>query len=309
MKHDVQAAGEHGRPPRGAAHHRHVRQGGGRHPVRPPHRDRAPASAGDRARAARQRQFLALHAGADGARAAGAGPVVPASVHRRAERRHAPAPAYRAHAGAGEFARHLRPCAGRGRLVRHRGRRDPRPARQFAHPPGDHGAPDRVEARHRAGEIPPHLSPAARARDVALDRPGAGRRARRFARPDRAHLDDGRAASGEADGGARGLPRPAFLRRGAVRDHAQDAGRARSRTRSILSGAPLRRAALLPVRLMDRRRPRRQPVRHHRRDRLDLARECAGRFAPLPRAGDRSRAASVDHRARHARAGRLPRDA
>ena len=60
---------------------------------------------------------------------------------------------------------------------------------------------------------------------------------------------------------------------------------------------------------MDRRRPRRQSVGDHRRDRVGLARECAGRLAPLPRAGDRARAAVVDHRARHESAEELPRDA
>ena len=59
---------------------------------------------------------------------------------------------------------------------------------------------------------------------------------RRSARPDRARVDDRRAASGEADGAARGQPRAALLRRGAVRDGAGDASAGRQRARAILSG-------------------------------------------------------------------------
>ena len=230
-----------------------------------PHRGGARASARDRAGAEGRRQYRRLLARADGARASGARHLVPASLHRRAERRHAPAPADRADARAVEPARHVRPCAGRGRRRGRAAARDRDAPVELAHPPGDHRASDRVEARHRAREISPHLSAPARARDAALDRARAHRADRRSARSDRARVDDGRAASGEADRAARGLQRAAFLRREPVREGAGDALPARRRARAILSGHALRARALLPVRLVDRRRPRRQPVGHHAR--------------------------------------------
>ena len=104
---------------------------------------------------------------------------------------------------------------------------------ELAHPPGDHRAPDRVEARHSAREIPPHLSLAARARDAALDRARACRADRRSARSDRARMDDRRAALAEADRGARGVQRPPLLRREPVREGAGDAIAARRRATSI----------------------------------------------------------------------------
>ena len=121
--------------------------------------------------------------------------------------------------------------------------RDRDAAVELAHPPGDHRASDRVEARHRAGEISPHLSPAARARDAALDRARARGADRWSARPDRARVDDGRAAFGEADGAARGVERAALLRREPVREGAGDARRCSTARSSNIIRA---RASSLP---------------------------------------------------------------
>ena len=72
-----------------------------------------------------------------------------------------------------------------------------------------------------------------------------------------------------------------------------------ARARAILSGGELRAAAVLPVRLVDRRRPRRQSVGHHAGHRLDLAPECACRAAPLsrPASVELARALSITERA------------
>ena len=64
--------------------------------------------------------------------------------------------------------------------------------------------PTEVQARHRAREVSPDLPLARRAREPALDGTGARRADRSFARPDRARVDDGRAASGKAVGRAGG---------------------------------------------------------------------------------------------------------
>src|SRR4029078_9689895 len=153
-----------------------------------------------------------------------------------------------------------------------------------AYPPGDHRASDRVETRYRAGEISPHLSASARARDAALDRARAHGADRWPARSDRARVDDGGTAFAEADGATRGVERAALLRRDFVREGAGDALPARRRARAILSRHALRARALLPVRLVDRRRPGREPVGHHRGHRVDLASECARLAPPLSRA-------------------------
>ena len=108
---------------------------------------------------------------------------------------------------------HLRSCPRRSGRRRDPAAGNPVAAVELAHQAGDHRAPDRIQARHRAGEISQDLPAAARARDAALDRTRAHRPHRRSARPDRARLDDGRAASGEADRAARGLARAALLRR------------------------------------------------------------------------------------------------
>ena len=78
---------------------------------------------------------------------------------------------------------------------------------------------------------------------------------------------------------------------------------------AILSGQALRRAALLPVRLLDRRRPRRQSLRHHDGHADDAQAERAREPAPLPGADRRACPLSVDHRARCRGAGELPRRA
>src|SRR6185437_16153508 len=215
----------------------------------------ARASARNRAGAQGRRQYRRLLARADGAGPSGARHLVSASVDRRAERRHAPAPANRAGARAVEPARHVRPRAGRGRR---RGRTvagDRDAPGEPAYPPGDHRASDRVETRYRAGEISPHLSASARARDAALDRARAHGADRWPARSDRARVDDGGTAFAEADGATRGVERAALLRRDFVREGAGDALPARRRARAILSRHALRARALLPVRLVDRRRP------------------------------------------------------
>ena len=235
----------------------------GGHPVRPPDGGGAPAPARDRACVRRRRQYLRLLARADGPRAPGARHLVPASLHRRSERGHAPAPPYRAGARARSAARLVRQRAGRGGRERHPAAGDRGSLAVFAHPAGDYGASHRVEARHGAGEVPQDLSPLARARRRAMDGAGAPDAARRHPRPDRARVDDRRAPSGEADGRARGLTRAPFLRRDAVREGAGDDGAARRCACPLLPERAFRAAALLPVRLVDRRRPRRQSSRHH----------------------------------------------
>ena len=102
------------------------------------------------------------------------------------------------------------------------------------------------------------------------------------------------------------VARAPLLRRGAVRQGAGDAGADRRRARALLPGAQFRAAPVLPVRLVDRRRPRRQSVGHHPRHRLDAAPERARRAAPLQHPHHRSCAGAVDHRARAAGAARLP---
>ena len=84
---------------------------------------------------------------------------------------------------------------------------------------------------------------------------------------------------------------------------------ARCRAEAILSGQALRRSALLPVRLMDRRRPRRQSLRHHESDAGDAQAERTGHLAPLQDADRRACLLSVDHRARCRGAGEFPRRA
>ena len=64
--------------------------------------------------------------------------------------------------------------------------------------------------------------------------------------------------------------------------------------------------AVLPVRLLDRRRPRRQSVRHQRRHPQHAAGEPAHRRAPLPPAAGRAGPRAQHHRARHAAVGPLP---
>ena len=67
----------------------------------------------------------------------------------------------------------------------------------------------------------------------------------------------------------------------------------------ILSGQALRSSALLPVRLLDRRRPRRQSLRHHRGHARDACgRTRLRRFGTIRRKVKRACPLSVHHRAR-----------
>ena len=75
----------------------------------------------------------------------------------------------------------------------------------------------------------------------------------------------GRTAAGEADGAAGGVLGPALLQRDAVRGGARDCWRSSTaRWPQFYPGERFDDAAVLPVRLLDRRRPRRQSVRHQR---------------------------------------------
>ena len=56
-----------------------------------------------------------------------------------------------------------------------------------------------------------------------------------------------------------------------------------ARSSAITRATDFELPPVLPVRLVDRRRPRRQSLRHHRRHRLDAAPERARRAAPLQR--------------------------
>ena len=102
-------------------------------------------------------------------------------------------------------------------------------------------------------------------------------------------------------------PRASLLRRGAVREGAGDAGADRRRARALLPGQQFRAAALLPVRLVDRRRPRRQSLGHAPtspagrcgRTRSPRCATTASRIVDLAQG-------AVHHRARAAGAARLP---
>ena len=261
-RHPSRPPRRHGPDLRAAGDHRHVVEGSPRHPVPRPPRRRTPPRARTRGRVARSRRYLDLHPRAAGPRPSGPGDLVPAPLHRRAERRHAPPPAGRAHEGPGGSHRQLQRRARRRGQGRHQGSGDPRAPEGSAHPADDHGASHRGKARDRAGEIPAHLPRPAGTRTAALDRARAQRPHERITRPDRARLDDGRIASGEGHCRARGRLGIALLRRDVVRDAARGRIFPRGIARRVLPGREVRGAGLLPVRLLDRRRPRRQPLRH-----------------------------------------------
>ena len=130
------------------------------------------------------------------------------------------------------------------------------------------------------------------------ERQGAGRRP---AQRDRAPVADRRAAPAEADGAPGGFLGTALLQRDAVRGGAGPDGEARARSRPSLPGRAVGRPPVLPVRLVDWRRPRRQPLRHQRRHPWHAAGEPADGPPPVSPA-DRGAGA----RAQHHGAGRAP---
>ena len=212
--------GRPGRRERGGLRHRSRRT-----PLHAAGRRRSRAGPGHRAGGARRRLRPGPADRPLRARTAGAGDLVPAPQHRRAERRHAPPPAGgdRARARGGEG--HLRQRASPRRCAAGTPRGGDRgTARAAAHPAGDHGAPHRGQAGHGAGEAPPDLPQAGGSRIAPVDAARAAGADRPAAERDRPALDDGRAAAGEADGAAGGVLGPALLPGDAVRRGAGDAG-------------------------------------------------------------------------------------
>ena len=224
--------------------------------------------------------------------------MVPAALRRGAERRDAPAPPGRGAARPPAAARHVRPGGERRRRARRRGRRDAVPRGAPARAAGDHRPSHRGQARHRAGEAPPHLPPARRSRGAALDPARAERSDRRRANGDRAALAHRRAATGEAHRRP-GARLGTVLRDGEpVRRRPRLGGQARPRAAAGLSRRTVRSAAVFPVRLVDRRRPRRQSLRHERGDAAERVRQSRRQPASLPAAARRAVAGALRHRAR-----------
>ena len=201
------------------------------------------------------------------------------------------------------------PCSRRGGRRRHPAAGNPSAAVELAHQAGDHRASDRVEARHRAGEIPQDLSAAARAGDAALDRARAHRSHRRSARPDRARLDDRRAASGEADGAStrssRGLH---FFDESLVRDGAGDASAwSMPRSSNIIPASSFELPPFLQFGSWIGGDRDGNPWRHHEVTAWTLRQNALACAAALPRADRRSGQGAVHHRARACRCRRASR--
>ena len=175
---------------------------------------------------------------AAGPHAAGAGDLVPAAQHRRAERGHAPAPADRGRARLRAAARHLRPG---DRPAPPRAAVPPTEIRAAARgppdPAGHHRPSHRGQAGHRAGEAPPDLPPAGGSGVAPLDPAGAPGADRRAPQRDRAALDDGRAPAGQAHRAAGSLLGAALLQRDAVRGGPRPAREARAGAAARLSRA------------------------------------------------------------------------
>ena len=159
-----------------------------------------------------------------------------------------------------------------------------------ARPSRHHGASHRGQAGDGAREAPPHLPPAGGPRSRRAGRRASARVAGGPApRRDRPAVDDRRAPPREADGAAGGVLGPALLQRDAVRGRARDCWTGSSvRWRSSIPGEPFTVSALLPVRLLGGRRPRRQSVRHQRRDPQHAQREPGRVAPPLPAAARRN---------------------
>ncbi len=188
-----------------------------------------------------------------------------------------------------------------GRLVRRyparpEGRGRHRPGAAIAVGPdalsaGVHRPPHRGQAPHRAGSAAAPCRPG----------PAAGRHRRRIAaaprrrapdrQPDPDPVEDRRGACPQAAGGRRDQERPVLFPRDAVRRGAhpvpQPGTGHRFRLRRRGRGGRDPGAALRPLRLMDRRRPRRQSLRHPRRHPAGRAAASAGgaEAVPPPRRG------------------------
>src|SRR5262249_12796613 len=136
-------------------------------------------------------------------------------------------------------------------------------------PPGPARAdrsPHRSKARHRSGEAPPDLPPPGGTGVAALDSARARSAAAAGRLRDRAALADRRAAPGKADGRAGGILGPPLLHRDLVRLGPSDPRPPGARAGRTLSRPVLRGPSLFSVRLLGRRRPGWESLRHQRSD-------------------------------------------
>ena len=176
-------------------------------------------------------------------------------------------------------------------------------ARAPAHPPHHHRAPHRGQAGDGAGEAPPHLPPAGGPRVAPLDAAGA--------RP--AHRGSCRTEiellwmTGELRLEKPTVPQEVywglhFFSETLFEAVPETAGEARpGRSRSSGRASAFDVSAVLPVRLLDRRRPGRQSLRHQRGHPPHPAREPGGEPAPLPAAAGGAAQDAEHHRAGGAR--------
>ncbi len=228
------------------------------------------------------------------------GHLVPAPLHGGAERRPCDAGGRsRRSAATNRCAARSRRCSPvpRPRSWRIRPGRI-RAAAPAAGPPGHHRPSHRSQAGHGAGKASADLPQAGRPRVAALDSAGTEPDPRRAAERDRAAVDDRRAAAGEADGAPGSVLGAALLQRDPVRGRASEMLEKLERvlataTTPARPGGP----SLLPVRLVDRRRPRRESLRHQRRHPEHTAGEPDRPPVPVPAADRRAAPRAQHHRA------------
>ena len=169
-------------------------------------------------------------------------------------------------------------------VVRGGGAGAPRPAADHA---GLHRAPDRGQAADDPHQARPHRRRAARARPRVPDAGGGARGPRGAARGARLPVADGGDAGLQAGRDGRGAQRPLLLRVRPLRPRARGGGLARAGGRPRSYPGAARPPRLPALRQLDRRRPRRQPVRDGGGDRGDAARAPRARAAAAA-AGDRA---------------------
>ncbi len=141
--------------------------------------------------------------------------------------------------------------------------------------------PTEAQARHGAGDPPPHLPPAGGTRIRPLDAARARHAPPATACRDRPALDDGRTPPRKAERGAGGRLGPPLLPRNAVPAHAGGGRATRRRPEAPLSGNRHRRPADPALLHLDRGRPTTATLRHRAGHPLGTRRIPPGRLSRL----------------------------